>query len=100
MGIGATEKLHRLLERTFFLRERVRNLMREAGLEPGSATEIPEGDSIRLAFGYLERAPGHGVRQRYMEVLVPTAEFGNMADEMIDHVLEEVKRQLREVTHA
>jgi len=66
MAISATERVNHVLRRTSFLRARFAAIMRGAGLEPGAAAEIGEGDRVRLAFGYLDRTAGQGVRQRYV----------------------------------
>jgi hypothetical protein len=71
-------------------------LMREYGLEPGHIQDLPDGDGYRIAFGYLESAPGRGRWQRYFEIPVSREEFITLDESARRLILDRLAARLRE----
>ncbi len=93
------DTVRQLLERTRLLHSDVAKRLRVAGLTPGCMHEIPEGDGVRLAFGYVQRTPGGGVRQRYIETVITAAEYASMNGSVRRKVLAQVDAGLQGATH-
>ena len=93
------DTVRRLLERTRVLHSDVAKRLQGAGLTPGGMHEIPEGGSVRLAFGYVQPTPGGGVRQRYIETVITAAEYASMNDSVRKKVLRQVDAGLQGAAH-
>jgi hypothetical protein len=93
------DRVRQLLTRTRLLHSDVAKRLQRAGLTPGGMHEIPEGNDVRLAFGYIEDTPGGGVRQRYIETVITAGEFASLGRDVRRKVLEQVDAGLQGAVH-
>jgi hypothetical protein len=78
------------------LQRDARRLMREHGWEPGHVHQLPDRNGYRIAFGYVESAPGKGVWQRYFEIPVSDEEYRNLNESVRRLILDRLAARLEE----